>query len=345
MDRRDSESLPSRRSSANPNVFDDEFAIDEAGVLAVADGFRPVTDAPARAPDAAEPLPSRRSFSASLLSEGSMRKLAARNSVSKPSARCMSSDSRSTAHARGPSTHASSSQRRASISSTGSFATMAQSESPLGAGPSHPYGMYPQTTAVRTSVARNSTSGQRPTHPYGMYPQAALGENEAMGIPVGFLGLRHDYNRRIGPDGEEQDIIGADGHAEQLPPYTRYPEDSAARAVGATRAPLSPIASLQPNRPDDPSASSLRHSLQGARQDAQSPEPESPEEPIVSEKAEDARGFKAWCRKRILGRVPVGLVLVLLVLVLVLAVILGAAVGAIVANHSSHHKKPDHDNP
>lgn len=41
-------------------------------------------------------------------------------------------------------------------------------------------------------------------------------------IPVGFPGLSHGYERRLGPEGEEQDIIGPDGHTEQLPPYTRF---------------------------------------------------------------------------------------------------------------------------
>ena len=34
------------------------------------------------------------------------------------------------------------------------------------------------------------------------------------------------YQRRLRPDGEDaDDLIGPDGHTEQLPPYTRYPTD------------------------------------------------------------------------------------------------------------------------
>jgi len=46
-------------------------------------------------------------------------------------------------------------------------------------------------------------------------------------IPVGFPGRTNDYHRQIGPDGEEQDIVGPDGHMTQLPPYSRFPEEAA----------------------------------------------------------------------------------------------------------------------
>jgi hypothetical protein len=55
-------------------------------------------------------------------------------------------------------------------------------------------------------------------------------------VPVGFAGVGNSYRRQVGPDGEEQDIIGSDGHAEQLPPYSRYPEE------GPEKMPLMPTA-------------------------------------------------------------------------------------------------------
>ncbi|KAI9786662.1 MAG: hypothetical protein M1839_006213 [Geoglossum umbratile] len=102
--------------------------------------------------------------------------------------------------------------------------------------------MYPQGTgfpspelsvvsAVRLpDQAYVGASG--PTHPYGMYPQNTVPEGAdttdsapALSIPVGFPGLGQNYQRRLGPEGEEAgDIIGPDGHTEQLPPYTRYPD-------------------------------------------------------------------------------------------------------------------------
>lgn len=122
-------------------------------------------------------------------------------------------------------------------------------------GPSHPYQMYPQdtrpartasiatTSTVPVHVAEQSYSGPSgPTHPYGMYPQNTVPESEsehdrlpATNIPVGFPGLNNNYQRRLGPEGEEAaDIIGPDGHTEQLPPYSRFPDEGVSRKNGLT---------------------------------------------------------------------------------------------------------------
>jgi hypothetical protein len=107
-------------------------------------------------------------------------------------------------------------------------------------GPSHPYGVYTQNAGLtRTlSVATTSTapmpessftSAPGPTHPYGMYIQGTINEinTDPVAIPVGFAGRADQYQRRIGPDGEEiADIVGPDGHTEQLPPYSREPPSS-----------------------------------------------------------------------------------------------------------------------
>lgn len=101
-------------------------------------------------------------------------------------------------------------------------------------GPSHPYSMYPQIGVSRTSsVASASTIRQHdrplgetsgPQHPYGMYAQNVVEEGMDDDIPLGFPGLNSQYqppsSRRIDDVG---DIIGPDGHAEPLPPYSRYP--------------------------------------------------------------------------------------------------------------------------
>jgi hypothetical protein len=107
-------------------------------------------------------------------------------------------------------------------------------------GPSHPYGVYVQNAGLaRTlSIATTSTAPrpessfagpQAPTHPYGMYHQGTV-EGMAVdpaAIPVGFAGRGGQYQRRHGSDGEEiADMIGPDGHTEQLPPYSREPPAS-----------------------------------------------------------------------------------------------------------------------
>lgn len=264
---------------------------------------------------------------------------------------------------------------------------MARSDSPLPSGPSHPYGMYPQNTVARTSSVTTAptphlpqppASRQGPTHPYGMYPQNTVEDEVPLpvvqaAIPVGFPGLPTGYHRQIGPDGEEQDIIGPDGHTEQLPPYTRWPEEGptkAALAAEVSASPietlavpvavpvnssnaalvspvsptssissLSPAPSVDPPTPPQPQEEQRRETPVAAAS-IQSPSSEQ----ILSEK-EPARSLKAknWRSKKLWGRVPMGVALFLLVLVLIFAVILGAAIGTFVAKNKdkSHKGKSD----
>ena len=101
--------------------------------------------------------------------------------------------------------------------------------------PSHPYAMYPQIGIGRSgSVTTTSTvrpadaplQGPRaPQHPYAMYPQNialedGVGDNS---IPVGFPGHNSSYQGESARPDDVGDIVGPDGHLEQLPPYSRYP--------------------------------------------------------------------------------------------------------------------------
>lgn len=143
-----------------------------------------------------------------------------------------------------------SSNARRSLRSSSSFGgTRAQSPYQGATGPSHPYALYAQHTGMsRTaSIATTSTlrrpersySGPRgPTQPYGLYPQNTVDEDDdndpfddSNGVleasyPAGSRPAPRAQHRRLGPDGEDiDDLIGPDGYAEQLPPYTRYPND------------------------------------------------------------------------------------------------------------------------
>lgn len=101
--------------------------------------------------------------------------------------------------------------------------------------PSHPYQMYPQrtlsnatdSTAVQEGRGSFGAANNAVPQQYNLFGQSTLlpAANAQQPIPVGFTGLGTNYQRRVGPDGEEAgELIGPLGHTEELPPYTRYPE-------------------------------------------------------------------------------------------------------------------------
>ncbi|BDD56896.1 hypothetical protein MPDQ_006361 [Monascus purpureus] len=128
-------------------------------------------------------------------------------------------------------------QRSQSSSSRFSIPPRALSPYRGATGPSHPYAMYPQV-GVGRSPSVTTTSSVRPPdrplgdsttpqHPYAMYPQNVVVEEGMDGpvIPVGFPGHNQPYRRPPGrADDDIADIVGPDGHTEQLPPYSRYPD-------------------------------------------------------------------------------------------------------------------------
>ena len=112
-------------------------------------------------------------------------------------------------------------------------------------GPSHPYALYNQdqnngvsrvpsnatVPTIRTPI-QNSSGSSGPSHPYGLYAQNTVSEEDLASAalplrpPAAAIGPTQTYQRRMGPDGEDaDDLIGPDGHTEQLPPYTKYPND------------------------------------------------------------------------------------------------------------------------
>lgn len=133
---------------------------------------------------------------------------------------------------------------KGSTSNTPTFA-MPRIQSPYqgATGPSHPYGMYPQDIGISRTPSSATIPSARaperarpgvggPTQPYGMYPQNTVPEDDhTLGAEVvqpmpGFPGRQRNYQRRFGPDSDEvADIVGPDGYTEQLPAYTRYAND------------------------------------------------------------------------------------------------------------------------
>lgn len=108
--------------------------------------------------------------------------------------------------------------------------------------PSHPYGMYTQM-ARSGSIASQSTFRPGPetpfipqggpAHPYHMYPQNTVPTDEdeditTNGFPLGFP--RTNISSSNGATHSDVgEIVGADGHIEQLPPYSRYADNTVAK--------------------------------------------------------------------------------------------------------------------
>ncbi|PBP20660.1 hypothetical protein BUE80_DR008553 [Diplocarpon rosae] len=232
-------------------------------------------------------------------------------------------------------------------------------------GPSHPYQMYPQESrlARTASIATTATvpvpdrpynGPGGPTHPYGMYPQNTVPEAETVGeitppVPVGFPGLNNDYQRRLGPEGEEiADIIGPDGHTEQLPPYTKYPDEAIARKTRPTV--IIPVAGaggmgLATRNPEFSSTEDLdspsRQSTRSASSDHSNRHVNTAAAAAaatVSEKPE----LKKWqkvARRKLCGVVPVWV----LVLVSLMFVLFGIILGTVLAILKPKDHLPKHN--
>ncbi|CAI4219815.1 unnamed protein product [Parascedosporium putredinis] len=102
-------------------------------------------------------------------------------------------------------------------------------------GPSHPYQMYNQrpvstsTTSASLAGADQAYLGQGgPTYPYTMYPQATSGSGDGQSstIPVGFpSSASNAYQQTVDTptNGSSSFSVATLTHAEELPPYSRYP--------------------------------------------------------------------------------------------------------------------------
>ncbi|KAG6363774.1 hypothetical protein INS49_008877 [Diaporthe citri] len=247
--------------------------------------------------------------------------------------------------------------------------------------PSHPYQMYSQnprlarTSSVTTTSSTPTTRPESeytgpsgPTHPYSMYPQNPFVDTSSQvsvpavpAIPVGFASSSDPYQRRIGPEGEEAgDIIGPDGHTEELPPYTRYPDEyynrkirdteerqSGGPSVAAAAVPLNTTRAvsgagglgLAARNPEFDSVEDI--GTPQSRQSARSFTNESHHEintaaaAEVSEKPQ-LNKFQKFAKRKACGVVPYWAICMTVTAVVVVIIIVGAVVGTLL----SKHKKP-----
>lgn len=221
-------------------------------------------------------------------------------------------------------------------------------------GPSHPYAMYPQVGVSRTaSVAtvssiRPADSPLRgrtiPQHPYGMYPQN-IDYEEDLGdqpIPVGFSATGLQSHQSSSPEADEVgDIVGPDGHLEQLPPYSRYPDGVIRPTLGRGPASIaSDIRGHSERYHDDPNARSDASSGSGTLINVDSSEPLQPaaDRSDQSPKKEETMSEKIHRkgRQKCCGA-PLWLV-ILLSLAMMTCALLGGVIGGVLGERAAVHR-------
>ena len=383
---RASRERPRSLHSINSDVFSDEFSLEESSV---ADGFRPnVPSNSNNTPSSTRTIPPRPPRRTSQLrnsvdqAKDKPRPANGQNFQTRPNSFTLRHDGRSSRiPRRAPSvastTDGPDAQNSRPISSISNFSLPRRQQSPYQGvtGPSHPYAMYPQdissirpsSIATTVHVPERSFDGpNQPTHPYGMYPQNTLIEPDVspetspgLHFPVGFPGLGQQYQRRLGPDGEEaDDIIGPDGHTEQLPPYTRYPHNTPRKLR-----PTPSIQSLQfepefePISPENESSQTLinndvRAQALGQDEAIEEPSPTHRANPVApttaDELGQNESSKEKWTRKskkRLFGRLPYWAAILIIILLIVLAATLGGVIGGAVSNHKHTRHGTGHPTP
>ncbi|KAI9688012.1 MAG: hypothetical protein M1820_010338 [Bogoriella megaspora] len=354
----------------NPDVFSDDYAVE------VADGFRPgqhheqVEEGGRTSAEQASAL-ARRSLSIGnptdirtatniSLSRNSTQKgygALDPNRLSRDAARGFPLPTRAESLRSSGSSGTGAQHRSDSSASSSTLMGNVRSQSPFQAtGPSHPYALYPQGVAVGRSPSvttastlrvpqRSESSATRPAHPYRMYEQNVFADPQDHNvspidesIPVGFPGhsTNQQFLRRIGPEGEEQDIIGPDGHAEQLPPYSKYPEDGTGNKLLADTCPSNAEAHLvNSNDALVPSSTTRDESAREAAVISNAQTSRSPEE-MESGSAEKSWSQKSWKQKRqtrvCRGKMPCWILVLVVAIIVVLVAIIGGIVGGFVAH-------------
>lgn len=235
-------------------------------------------------------------------------------------------------------------QRSQSSSSRFSLPPRALSPYTGATGPSHPYAMYPQV-GVGRSPSVTTTSSVRPLerplgdlngpqHPYAMYPQNVVAE-EAMDdpvIPVGFPGHSQPYQRAPGrADDDVADIIGPDGHTEQLPPYSRYPDGVVPKPEGESEPGNDAGIAAEEDHPSGyegpPASGTSSRTLVSER-----PTTENRQPPVVPAAAADATVFNEKAQGRSRRRTCCGMpiwTIVLIAVVMVICAVIGGVIGGV----------------
>lgn len=183
-----------------------------------------------------------------------------------------------------------------------------------------------------------------------MYAQNTVPEDDAGAVaglapPVGagFSGPGRNFQRRLGPDGEDvDDLIGPDGYTEQLPPYSRYANgvppkySSGIGSISRRSAPTVPL----------PDSQETLHSQETRDDGLINPFRDSSTQlasttSVTVPPKDESGNFKERVRRRGKKKVCCGIscwLCVVIFAVLFLAVLLGGLIGGMVAHHRGEQK-------
>ena len=228
-------------------------------------------------------------------------------------------------------------------------------------GPSQPYGMYSQDIGVARTPSAATTSTIRrpersysgpsgPTQPYGLYPQNTVPEDDAElvaglgpSVPAGLSGSNQQYQRRLGPDGEDAgDLIGPDGYTEQLPPYSRYANNVPPKYTSG-------VGTIEQTHPSPVPLDDSQETLQSPQSrdtglvnpfgDSSTQLSSTASAPIPPK--DEGGNFKERIRRRGKKKVCCGVscwLCIFMVVIVFLAVLLGGVIGGVVAHKHGEEK-------
>jgi hypothetical protein len=238
----------------------------------------------------------------------------------------------------------------------GAMGPVASRNSTANSVPNRSWSISTDATFVRAESPYQGPAG--PSHPYRIYPQNTVPEADAAPaqsplVMIGFPGLNNNYRRRLGPDGEEAaDIIGQDGHTEQLPPYSKYPDEAFARKALLAAQVLLPGAGGIGLATRDPEFAS--------REDLNTPRSRGSTQSVMSgssrqintaaQGASEKDELKKWqkvARRRVCGIIPIWAIALVSAAFLLFAIILAAVLATLWHRHQigKHHTTGDRTQP
>jgi hypothetical protein len=333
------EGSTSRRSpvnSINPNVFSDEYAVDRDS-LGASSPTNSIDSGPEELDlsqhndtrrESREYIPPGLPGNAVNLNRSSLAKRPLPSESSALPNRTISTSSRSVA------------DTRRSLSTSSRF-SIPRAQSPYRGptAPSQPYGLYSQVTRASSIVSDSTIRPLElpfvpqggPEHPYSMYPQNTIPDDDSSEthIGLGFSGLSQSYQPASTSSGNELgDIVGTDGHIEQLPPYSRYADNVIAKGD---------MARIDPQRSTITEESAAPSIIPPAEASGSDVELTAVGAGSGQDEVARKEGLTEKRRRRTCCGVPVWTLLIL-VTVVILAAVVGGVVGGVVGNQHGQHQ-------